>query len=52
MPTYEWTVPADVDIDPCPQGCGGLTDDPYGGPCSSCWAELDHNGTEEDDQDG
>lgn len=22
---------------PCPQGCGGLTEDPYGGPCRACW---------------
>lgn len=21
----------------CPQGCGGLTEDPYGGPCQACW---------------
>ena len=21
----------------CPEGCGGLTEDPYGGPCKACW---------------
>ncbi|MFI9558846.1 hypothetical protein [Nonomuraea endophytica] len=21
----------------CPQGCGGHTTDPYGGPCTACW---------------
>lgn len=23
--------------DTCPMGCGGMTDDVAGGPCSSCW---------------
>lgn len=22
---------------PCPMGCGGLTEDVAGGPCESCW---------------
>lgn len=26
--------------DPCPQGCGNLTDDPYGGPCTDCWNAI------------
>jgi hypothetical protein len=39
--TMEWIVPADVDITPCPEGCGGLTEDPYGGPCSACWRRID-----------
>lgn len=21
----------------CPQGCGSITEDSYGGPCRSCW---------------
>ena len=25
----------------CPEGCGGLTEDPYGGPCKACWAKVD-----------
>lgn len=41
MPTYEWIVPADVDITPCPGGAGGLTGDPYGGPCKACWDAVD-----------
>jgi hypothetical protein len=24
----------------CPQGCGGLTEDPYGGPCRACWEAV------------
>lgn len=24
----------------CPQGCGGLTDDPDGGPCTQCWGSI------------
>lgn len=31
----------DPDAQGCPHGCGRLTDDPYGGPCSRCWAALD-----------
>jgi hypothetical protein len=23
--------------DACPMGCGGVTEDVYGGPCQSCW---------------
>lgn len=26
--------------DPCPMGCGGKTEDPYGGPCKACWAST------------
>lgn len=26
--------------EPCPMGCGGNTDDPYGGPCQACWDET------------
>lgn len=21
----------------CPNGCGGISEDPYGGPCKACW---------------
>jgi len=24
----------------CPGGCGGLTEDPYGGPCRACWDKV------------
>lgn len=35
------TVEDDYDgPEPCPMGCGGLTDDVYGGPCSRCWSDL------------
>jgi hypothetical protein len=30
----------DPDAQVCPVGCGWLTDDPYGGPCTDCLAEL------------
>lgn len=30
----------DPDYWPCPQACGGPTEDPYGGPCSACWRTL------------
>ncbi len=40
-PEYEPVVPPDlVENDPCPMGCGGTTDDPYGGPCRRCWAAV------------
>ncbi len=29
-----------ADFDPCPGGCGGITDDPYGGPCTNCWNAI------------
>jgi hypothetical protein len=37
MAIFTWDLPPDSDLTPCPQGCGGLTDDPYGGPCTRCW---------------
>jgi S4 domain len=24
----------------CPMGCGRMTDDVYGGPCSTCWDQV------------
>lgn len=24
----------------CPEGCGGITEDPYGGPCKTCWDKV------------
>lgn len=39
--------------DPCPNACGGLTEDPYGGPCKACWAATTQPRHEEpDDEDG
>jgi len=31
----------DPDFWPCPEGCGGATEDPYGGPCRRCWGKVD-----------
>jgi hypothetical protein len=28
------------ELEPCPMGCGGLTDDVAGGPCKTCWDNL------------
>jgi hypothetical protein len=44
--TYEVIVPADVDVSWCPQGCGGFTEDPYGGPCKVCWREVERQDPE------
>jgi len=34
--------------DPCPNACGGLTEDPYGGPCEACWARVGRDDEDED----
>lgn len=39
MPTLEFVLPEGTP-DPCPNACGGLTEDPYGGPCKACWANV------------
>lgn len=36
----------------CPQGCGGLTEDPYGGPCKRCWGAVGRGNGEVADYDG
>lgn len=41
MTTLEFVLP-DGSPDPCPNACGRLTEDPYGGPCKACWAEVDN----------
>ena len=28
------------DFEPCPMGCGRMTDDVYGGMCSACEREI------------
>lgn len=38
--TLTWEFPADSDAWPCPEGCGGLTEDPAGGPCKRCWDQV------------
>lgn len=39
MSTLEFVLPEGSN-DPCPNACGGLTEDPYGGPCKTCWAKV------------
>jgi hypothetical protein len=39
-PILVWEGPADEMPDFCPGGCGGLTEDPYGGPCRACWDKV------------
>jgi hypothetical protein len=38
-PLLTWEGPGEVPSF-CPQGCGGLTEDPYGGPCKACWGTV------------
>ncbi len=40
MPIIEFEVPEDHDLWPCPEACGGFTEDPYGGPCRACWRRI------------
>lgn len=40
MPSWYADVPEGVDFAWCPQGCGGTTEDPYGGPCKACWDKV------------
>lgn len=37
MAVMTWELDEGDDRDPCPMGCGRLTDDVAGGPCSVCW---------------
>lgn len=34
----------------CPEGCGGLTEDPYGGPCKACWDAVGRADRDEEDE--
>jgi hypothetical protein len=34
----------DPDFWPCPEGCGGATEDEAGGPCRRCWDKVDEPG--------
>lgn len=36
----------------CPYGCGAMSDDGLGGPCSGCRADDRADGIEDDDDDG
>ncbi len=49
LPEHGWVRHGDVWFtreltdeapDVCPQGCGRMTEDPYGGPCKACWDEV------------
>ena len=51
-PVLVWEGPAGEMPDFCPEGCGGVTEDPYGGPCKACWARVDATGERYDDADG
>lgn len=33
-------TPESEEREACPMGCGGVTEDVYGGPCYDCWAEV------------
>ena len=54
-PILTWEGTGDVP-NFCPQGCGGITEDPYGGPCQACWDAVgkddDEDQDEDDDDDG
>lgn len=49
MPILTWEGPADQMPNFCPEGCGGVTEDPYGGPCKACWRAVDDRERETDD---
>lgn len=50
MSTLEFVLP-EGSPDPCPNACGGLTEDPYGGPCKACWAATSWPRSDEPDDD-
>lgn len=39
MPTLIFETD-DPDFWPCPEACGGPTDDPAGGPCTARWGRI------------
>jgi hypothetical protein len=39
MAILEFVLP-EGSPEPCPNACGGLTEDPYGGPCQNCWRDV------------
>lgn len=51
MAKFEWDFDLDDESEPCPMGCGGLTDDPYGGPCERCWASAPKSSATGDELD-
>jgi hypothetical protein len=46
MSIKEYEFPEDSDLQPCPMGCGRITEDVGGGPCEACWQEVDENESE------
>lgn len=48
MSTLEFVLP-EGSPDPCPNACGRLTEDPYGGPCKACWNAVCRDDDEEDE---
>lgn len=42
----------DPDFWPCPEGCGGATEDAGGGPCQRCWDAVPNPYERLDDQIG
>lgn len=49
MPEMTWEFPAGSDAWPCPEACGGLTEDEAGGPCRKCWDKIARRGETSDD---
>jgi hypothetical protein len=49
-PVLTWEGTGDVP-NFCPEGCGGITEDVYGGPCQACWDAVDAKSRSEDDTD-
>lgn len=41
MAVQEFVFPSDSDLQPCPMGCGRITEDVAGGPCDACWSSID-----------
>lgn len=50
-PLLTWEGTGDVP-NFCPNGCGGISEDPYGGPCQACWDAVGKNGGDGDTADG
>lgn len=51
MPIYQFDLPLDSDVEPCPMACGGMTEDAAGGPCQACWDKAPRAGREYEEGD-
>jgi hypothetical protein len=50
MAILTWEGSADEEVPNfCPQGCGGISEDPYGGPCQRCWDAVGSRHADDDD---